>query len=71
MRRVVPILLTASRVLAILAMLAGLAVGLLAATAGAGLICFDTCPTPEQYFPRLVPGALFLLTPAPFSWPCR
>ena len=44
MRRVVPILLTASRVLAILAMLAGLAVGLLAATAGAGLICIDTFP---------------------------
>ncbi|HEY7092537.1 MAG TPA: hypothetical protein VH393_05125, partial [Ktedonobacterales bacterium] len=26
--------------------------------------CFDTCPTPEQYFPWKAPGALFALAPS-------
>ena len=60
MQRVVPSLLIAARVLAILAVLAGLTVGLLA-NALVTFICFDTCPDAEGYFSRVGPAAARLL----------
>ncbi len=62
MRRAGPLLLFAARYLAMLAALAGLATGCLASTF-ATLICFDSCPTRDAYFSRLLPGALTLLAP--------
>jgi hypothetical protein len=62
MRRAGPLLLFAARYLAILSALAGLAAGCLASTF-ATLICFDSCPTRNDYFSRLLPGALTLLAP--------
>jgi hypothetical protein len=62
MRRVVPALLIAARVLGILAVLA-----LLFTLWGEfilwGLTCADNCSTPEQYFNGKVPSALFFLGP--------
>jgi hypothetical protein len=63
MQRIAPSLFIASRVLALCAVLAGLFGGLLMATIGAGLICFNTCPSPEFYFSQLGLYALFFLIP--------
>lgn len=62
MQRAVSAVFIASRILAILAVLAGLAAGLLA-NALASLICFDTCPPAEGYFSGVGQGAVRLLTP--------
>ncbi len=62
MQRIVPFLLIATRVLAILAAL-GLFFTLWAEGLDTGFTCFDTCPTPAQYFPRKIPNALFSLAP--------
>ncbi len=63
MQQVIKLLFVASRGLAICAMLAGFAAGLLAATIGAGFICFDTCPMRDEYFARLGPGAMQVMMP--------
>jgi hypothetical protein len=63
MRKVARFLLLASRFLAICAVLAGLAAGLLEATLVADLTCFDTCPFPGDYFSRLIPGTVRVITP--------
>jgi hypothetical protein len=63
MRQVIKLLFVASRGLAICAMLAGLAAGLLAATVGAGFMCFDSCPTREDYFAHLGPVAVQVMMP--------
>jgi hypothetical protein len=62
MRQVVQFLPYVTRGLAICAVLAGLAAGLLE-TFGAGFVCFDTCPTRADYFARLGPTAVLLMTP--------
>lgn len=59
------LLLPASQVLTVLACLAGLGAGLLIATLGSALTCFDACPTPDDYFAHLGPGTLSLMTPCP------
>jgi hypothetical protein len=53
MQRVVPYLLIAARVLAILAVLAGLAGGLLRAVVGSFFICIDGCSSRDAYFSAL------------------
>jgi len=63
MQRVAPSLLIVARVLGILAVLAGILAWLVESTYGVAFTCFDSCSTPEQYFPRQLPFALFLLTP--------
>jgi hypothetical protein len=62
MRRVIPALHIAARVLATLAALA-LLFTLWAEGLGVGFTCLDTCYTPEQYFPNKVPSAIFALIP--------
>jgi hypothetical protein len=62
MRKAARPLLYASRALAICAVLAGLAMGLIGMMA-IGFTCFDSCPSPEQFFPRLLPEAVFVLKP--------
>lgn len=57
------ILFYVSRVLAVLAVLAGLAAGLLVFTFGVAFVCFDTCPSPDDYFARFV-GEMWM------TWPC-
>ncbi len=61
MQRVIPMLLIASRILAVLALLAGLFIGLIAAGPGASFTCFDTCPTRDVFFPTFVPAAMRLM----------
>jgi hypothetical protein len=61
MQRVILSLLIAARVLGILAVLAGLFVGYVAATIGAGFTCFDTCPTRDDFFSHFIPGATRLM----------
>jgi hypothetical protein len=56
------LVLIAARVLAILAVLAGLAAGFLANTFTA-FTCFDTCPAAEGYISNVGQGAIQLLTP--------
>ncbi len=63
MRQVIKLLFVASRGLAICAMLAGLAAGLLAATVGAGFMCFDTCPSRDDYFANLGFVAMQVMMP--------
>ncbi len=57
------ILFYISRVLAILAILAGLAAGFLQGTLGVAFTCFDSCPPPYEYFARFAPATQALLTP--------
>ena len=63
MQKVAQFLHVASGVLAICAVLAGLAAGLFMATFGSALICFDTCPTREDFFSPRGPIAVQLMTP--------
>jgi hypothetical protein len=63
MRKAGQLLLYASRVLAICAVLAGLVTGLFEATLGADFTCFDSCPTPEFFFSNLGTSAVWLMTP--------
>lgn len=63
MRQVIKLLFVASRGLAISAMLAGVVAGLLAATAGAGFMCFDTCPSRDDYFANLGLVAMQVMAP--------
>jgi hypothetical protein len=62
MQRIVPSLLIAARVLAILAVLA-LLFTLWMEGIGVGFTCFDTCYTPAQYFTNKAPSAFFSPTP--------
>jgi hypothetical protein len=62
MQRSIPFLHAAARVLAIVAVLAGLAVGLLM-NAATFIICFDVCPSPDAYFSQSGMDPLSLLTP--------
>lgn len=62
MRQVVQVLHFASRGLAVCALLAGLALGLLGIQF-AGFICFDTCPTRDAYFAGLGPRTVRAMTP--------
>lgn len=62
MRKVAQFLHVASRVLAICAVLAGLAPGLLTAMFR-GFVCFDTCTTREFYFSYAGPTAVRVMTP--------
>jgi len=57
------VLFHASRVLAVFACLAAIIGGLLVATLGANLTCFDTCPPREQYVSGIVAGTVRILTP--------
>jgi hypothetical protein len=63
MQRVTPSLHTATRVLTTLAVLA-LLFTLWAEDFDTRFTCFETCPTPAQYFPWKPPGALFALAPS-------
>lgn len=63
MRKVVEFLHFTSRVLALCAVLAGLAAGIFKATFIANLICADSCPTPAFYFSYLGPATVWLLAP--------
>jgi hypothetical protein len=58
MQKVTTVLLFASRGLAICAVLAGIGVGFLEASFGAAFVCFDSCPTREEMFPTIGPGAV-------------
>ena len=58
MQKVTQFLLFASRGLAICAVLAGIGVGFLEASFGAAFVCFDSCPTREEMFPNIGPGAV-------------
>ena len=60
MQRVAPSLHIAARILATLAALA-LLFTWWAEDFDTGFTCFEICPTPEQYFPWKVPGALIAL----------
>jgi hypothetical protein len=62
MRQIVQFLPFASRGLAICAVLAGMAAGLLEAMS-AGFICFDNCPTRAFYFAGLGPASVRWMTP--------
>ena len=62
-RAIARFLLPTSNTLAVLAALVGLAAGFLLATLGAGLTCFDSCPTSNDYFARLAPSTFFLSLP--------
>lgn len=61
MQRVVPSLLIVARVLGILALLAGLFIGYLAAGPVAGFTCFDSCPTRDVFFSTFIPAAMRLM----------
>ena len=61
MQRVILFLHIAARVLATLALLAGLLIGLIAAGPGARLTCFDYCPTRDVLFSIFVPAAARLM----------
>ncbi|MGZ3599634.1 MAG: hypothetical protein ACXWQ5_07925 [Ktedonobacterales bacterium] len=64
MRKVAQFLHVASRVLAICAVLAGLAAGLLTVSVVAAFICFDSCPTREDFFSsRVLPGTVQFMMP--------
>jgi hypothetical protein len=63
MRRVVALLPFVSRSLALCALLAGVGAGLLEASLGASLVCFDTCPSRAYYFTHIVPDGLRALIP--------
>ena len=62
MQRVAPSLHIAARILATLAVLA-LLFTLWAEDFDTGFTCFDTCPTPAQYFPDRLPNALLAVAP--------
>ncbi|MGZ3640001.1 MAG: hypothetical protein ACXVCX_19390, partial [Ktedonobacterales bacterium] len=62
MRKVAQFLHVASRVLAICAVLAGLAAGFLQTTIGATIICVDSCPPRDAYFSDLGPTAVRIMT---------
>lgn len=62
MRKSAQLLLVASQGLAVCAVVAGMGAGLLTLFA-ADFTCFDTCPTREDYFSRLGPTALRVMTP--------
>ena len=62
MQRVALALHITARVLSILAALA-LLFTLWGEGLGVGFACFDTCYTPQDYFPRQLPFTMFLLTP--------
>lgn len=57
-----PIVRRLAGVLAVLAGLAGVGGGFLE-SALSGLVCFDTCPSTEQYFSHIVPETLTVMTP--------
>jgi hypothetical protein len=63
MQQVVTFLHIAARIVAVLAVLAGLAAGYLASTFGVGFICFDTCPSREFYFSYTIPAEERLMIP--------
>ncbi len=63
MRKVARFLHAASRVLAVCAVLAGVAVGFLQATIGAAVICVDSCVTRAFMFSYLGPSTVQMLTP--------
>ena len=63
MRKVAQFLHVASRVLAICAVLAGLAMGLLEAAIGATVICVDSCGRRDAYFAGLGPTAVRVMKP--------
>jgi len=64
MRKVARFLLYLSRFFGICAVLAGLGAGFLVATFFASFTCFDTCPTPDVYFSRLIPGTAQMMAPS-------
>jgi hypothetical protein len=61
MQRVILSLLIASRIVAILAVLAAFFIGYIAAGPVAGFTCFDTCPTRDDFFSTFVPAAVRLM----------
>ena len=63
MRRTDKALLYTSRVFASGAVVMGISPGLLTATLGAALVCFDSCPTPVNYFPGQGPAAVRVMIP--------
>jgi hypothetical protein len=63
MRKGVRFLLYLSRFFASCAVLAGLGAGFLVATFFASFTCFDTCPAPDVYFSRLLPGTAQMMAP--------
>ena len=63
MRIVIAILRVVSWFFAICAVLAGLAAGALTATVMVAFTCFDSCPTPDQYFSHFAPGIETFLLP--------
>lgn len=56
-------LLYLSRFFGICAVLAGIGAGLLVASLIAALTCMDSCPEPDQYIARLIPGTVWVLQP--------
>ncbi|HEX3270891.1 MAG TPA: hypothetical protein VHR15_09590 [Ktedonobacterales bacterium] len=63
MQRVVPAVHIATRILAILSALA-LLFTLWAEDFDTSFTCFETCPSPEQYYPDKLLGALLALAPS-------
>ncbi len=61
MRRSILALLIMSRVLAVCAVLAGLAAGLLASTILVGFTCFDSCPSRTDFLSRMPAEARLLI----------
>lgn len=64
MRSIVSSILMVARILAVCAGIAGVGAGLLFMTFIAGLTCFNSCPTREQYFTNLPRGTLWVMLPA-------
>ncbi len=71
--------LRASRVFAVLAIVAGIGASLFQALFGSA-VCFDYCPSPADYFPQLFPILGWILVPCiilallalwTFLWYCR
>jgi hypothetical protein len=63
MQRIAPSLHFAARVLAILAVVAGLLTGCVVSYAISVFACFDTCSTPDYYFTYTIPAEMRLMTP--------
>ena len=63
MRRTAKALLYTSRVFASGAVVVGISAGLLTATLGAAIVCFDSCPTPVAFFPGQGPAAVGVMIP--------
>lgn len=55
--------LRASRIFAVLAIVAGIGGGLFQATILSGFVCFDSCPPPARYFMQLFPALARVLAP--------